>query len=239
MLLSLSITLSISIPFSQLDASCEMLLFTEIILLGCIAQASCLAIESLPNATVSSLFPASQNSSFTKPISALNGGGPRPPELYIKTDNVRDLQNASLTKGLVRFAHYEYSEGKYPPPFMRDFLIKAHSFMESEQQYDRQGMDETIDNDSFLYADADPTGGEIHLIFQGVDGQMETKRQTTWRDVMVVLNSLVSWAALWERAQLIVPSTEIVLEVYDGHGYVVISSGFMFTIRETSQLQTT
>lgn len=215
----------------------EMLLFTGVILLSCIGQASCSAVRSLPKDTVSSSPLAPQNNSFTDPISAPNEKGPPPPELYIKTNNVRDLQNASLTKGLLKFSNYDYSEGRYRTSFVQNFLLSAESFKESEQQADRQGTDDTIDDNYFLYSSADPTGGEINLIFQGVEGQAETKRQTTWRDVNVVIGSLVSWVELWRRSSLLVPSTEIVLEVYDGQGYVVVSSGSMFTIKDPPQSQ--
>ena len=214
-----------------------MLVLTRIIFLGCIGQVSCSATRFLPNDTVSSLLLAPQNNSFTDLISAANWKGPAPPELYMKTENVRDLQNASFTKGLVRFFNYNYSEGRYPTSLIQDFLLSANTFIKSEQQAERQGTDETIEDNYFLYQRADPTGGEINLIFQAVEERMETERQTTWRDVTVVLGSLALWVELWRKSSLLVPSTEIVLEVYDGQGYVVVSSGFMFTIKDASQSQ--
>ncbi|MDI1490677.1 MAG: hypothetical protein OHK93_001881 [Ramalina farinacea] len=216
-----------------------MLISTGIILLGCIGEASALAIGSPPNDTVSSLLLAPQYNFSTSPISALNGNGPPPPELYIQTNNVRDLQNAAFTKGLVRFSNYNYADGRYHTSFVQDFLLSANRFAKSVQQDDRQGTDDRIEEDYFLYANADPTGGEINLIFQGVGGQMETQRPTTYRDVKVVISLLVSWVGLWQKSSLLVPSTEIVLEVFDGQGYVIVSSGFMFTIMDPppSQLQ--
>ena len=214
-----------------------MLTFTGVSLLGCIGHASALAIGSPPNDTVSSLLLAPQHNSSKSPISALNGNGPAPPELYIQTNNIRDLQNASFTKGLVRFFNYNYSEGRYPTSLIQDFLLNANTFIKSEQQAERQGTDETMEDNYFLYSRADPTGGELELIFQGVEGQMETQRQTTWRDVTVVMGALVVWVELWRKSSLLVPSTEIVLEVFDGQGYVVVSSGFMFTIKDPPQSQ--
>ena len=214
-----------------------MLTFTRVILLGCIGQASALAISPPPNVTVSSLPSAPIYNSSTSLTSALNGSGPPPPELYIQTNNVRDMQNASFTKGLVRFFNYNYSEGRYGTSFIQDFLINANKFKKEEQQDQRQGIDDTIEDDYFLYASPDPTGGELNFIFQGIGGEVETERPTTWRDVKVVISSLVTWVELWQRSSLLVPSTEIVLEIYDGQDYVIVSSGFMFTIKEAPPSQ--
>ena len=212
-----------------------MLIFTKIFRLGCIGQASALATRFLASDTNSSLLLAPQHNSSTDSISAFNGEAP--PELYIQTKNVRDMQNTSFTKGLVRFFKYNYSEGRYHTSFIQNFLLGASKFEKSVQQDDRHGTDDAIEDDYFLYANADPTGGEINLIFQGLGGQMETQRPTTYRDVQVVIGSLVSWVQLWQKSSLLVPSTEIVLEVFDGQGYVVVSSGFMFTLPKPPQSQ--
>ena len=118
---------------------------------------------------------------------------------------------------------------------MNSFGGSAVEVAEREQKDGSHGIDETVAHNYFFFAENIQRDREVHFIFQGIEGQLSTKRHTTWRDVYLTLGTLGQWVGLWESRGLDVPSTELLLQVFDVYEYVNQTLGVMFNIKSVAQ----